>query len=291
MKRIYTLLVLFLSGFAGAWAQNPIVVSEDQIDIGNSTVPGYSVVIPEVSYETIRKNWIKQLESGTRSKVVEDDDKLSIFGAKIEPVSQNPVNVYSFLKDQDGYVNLRVAMELDHDKYAGSEEYANARRYLFDFAKEEYMAIVNEQLNEEQKKLRSLKNDLSSAENDKSRMERSSKSDAEIIEEERGRLAELRKDLTSLSEEQYQGDSATVTGMGAVSPDEVKDLEKERKKLNREIKSSEEKIQKADEELKENERSMPGTDNKIESLKGQVEDQEKVVAFFEKKLDTIKSYK
>ncbi|HLN56827.1 MAG TPA: hypothetical protein VK207_12580 [Bacteroidales bacterium] len=291
MKHFYSLVIMSLFLFTGTRAQNPIVVSEDNFDFGSGDVNGYSVVIPEVDYETTLKNWIKYLESGTRSKVVQKGENLSIFGAKVKPVSDDPVNVYSMLTKDPSGVKLQAAFELERDRYAGATEYANARKYLFDFAKDEYMAVVSNQLNEEQKILRSLEGDLRALKNDQEKMQKSNESGKGTIEEETQRLADLKSQLASLSPEEYHGDSAAVTGMGAKSPDQVKDLEKERKKINREISSAEDRIQKAQKEIAENERTLPGNLSEQETAKRKVEDQQQVVSKLEKKVDTIKSYK
>lgn len=292
MKHIYTMLILILFAFSGTMAQNPIVVSEDEFTFGNSTVPGYSVSIPEAEYDKTVKDWIKYLQSGTRSKVVEKGNNFSIFGAKVKPVSESPVNVYSIVTGDDGAVKIQAAFELERERYASSTEYANARKYLFDFAKDEYVAIVNGQLSAEEKILRSLKSELSSLQNEQSKIEKSTASGQETIEEESQRLAELNTRMAALSPQQYQGgDSAVITGMGAASPDEVKNLEKERKKLNREIKSAESKIDKAQKDIEKNERTLPGNLSGQETAKSKVEEQEKVVEFHRKKLETIKSYK
>lgn len=291
MKHFYSMLILSLLLFTGSRAQNPIVVSEDNFNFGSGDVTGYSVVIPEADHETTLKDWIKYLESGTRSKVVQKGDNLSIFGAKVKPVSEDPVNVYSMLVKDPAGVKLQAAFELEKERYAGSTEYANARKYLFDFAKDEYMAVVSQQLNGEQKTLRSLENDLRALKNDQEKMQKSNESGKGTIEEEKQRLYDLKNQLASLSPEEYHGDSAAVTGMGAKSPDQVKDLEKERKKINREISSAEDRIEKAQKELAENERAMPGNLSEQETAKRKVDDQQQIVSKLEKKLDTIKSYK
>lgn len=291
MKHFYSLLVLTLF-FSVIKAQNPIVVSEDEFNFGTGTIPTYSVVVPEGDYDEILEEWIKYQESGTRSKVVKKNDNLTIFGAKVKPVSEDPVNIYSFVSDETGGVRIMSAFETEPGTYASSAEYANARKYLFDFAKDQYVSLVNDQLNEEEKKLRSLKNELSSLENDRTRMERSISSSEETIEEETNNLEELRNSLASLTPQRYQGgDSASITGMGSASPDEVKDLEKERKKINRDIKSAEDKIDRAERDMRENQRALPGNASDQEVARRKVEEQEKVVEFHSDKLETIKSYK
>lgn len=292
MKHFYTLFTIALSLFSVAGAQNPIVVSEEEFAFGNGNVPGYAVTIPEVSYEQTLKDWVKYLESGTRSKVVEKGNNLSIFGAKVKPLSDDPVNVYSTVTNDNNGVKIQAAVEMERDRYAGSTEYANARKYLFDFAKDQYVAVVNDQLNEEEKKLRDLEKDLNSLENDQEKMEKSSASARETIEEERQRLADLNSSLAALSPEQYQGgDSARFTGMGAASPETVKDLEKDRKKINRDIKSAKDNIEKAEREIRENERDLPGNIDRQADARRLVEEQERVVEFHKQKLETIKEYK
>jgi prefoldin subunit 5 len=291
MKHFYTLLALTLSFFSITGAQNPIVVSEEELTLGDSNVNGYTVTIPEVSYEQTLKNWIKYLESGTRSKVVQKGNNLSIFGAKVKPLSENPVNVYSIVTNDNSGVKIQTAMEMERDNYAGSTEYANARKYIFDFAKDQYVAVVNDQLKEEERKLRDLNSDLKSLENDQGKMERSTASARETIEEERQRLADLNSSLAALSPQQYQGgDSAQFTGMGAASPEAVKDLEKERKKINRDIRSTENSIEKAERDIRESERELPGNLSKQEDARRLVDEQEEVVEFHRQKLETIKAY-
>ena len=41
MKHFYSLLILLFFFLSGTKAQNPIVVSEDEFNFGNGTVPGY----------------------------------------------------------------------------------------------------------------------------------------------------------------------------------------------------------------------------------------------------------
>ena len=62
-------------------AQKPIIVAIDSVLTGNSIYPGLTVTIPEVDFDKTLKNWIKEQESGTKSKVVTENGEMSIFGA------------------------------------------------------------------------------------------------------------------------------------------------------------------------------------------------------------------
>lgn len=289
MKHIYSLLALsFILSF-GTKAQNPIEVSDDFLELGNGSVPGYTVIIPEADYETTKKEWIKLLQDGTRSKVDENKSMISIFGAKVKPVSDGPVNVYSKIMQENGAIKLQAAFETEKDKYLGSAEYANARKYLFDFAQDQYVAVVDGQLNAEKKKLRDLESDLNALVRDQERIEKSDNDNQETIETERQRLADLKDSLANLGESTYQGES--VTGMGAPTPDDLKDIEKNRKKLNKDIRSAEKEIQDAQSEMAANDRELPDVMRRQDEARRKVEDQQAVVQKLEDKLDNIKEYR
>lgn len=290
MKHIYALLVLCFCVVLKIQAQEPITITEDSLSFGNSTMPGFIVTIPEVAYDDVVKNWTKELESGTRSKVVGKNNELTIFGARKREVSDNPVNIYSILNEGNGTLNMQVAMELERDMYIDPAEAGNAKEYLFDFAKEQYMEYVSEQLNDEKSKLRSLESDLNSLQREQSKMEKSSRKSSEIIAEEQERLSNLNNELEYLSAEPGQ-DDPEITGMGTRDPDAEKDLEKEIRKLNRQISSAERKIERAEDEIDKNQRDIPRNAEEQQAARNAVTEQEVIVRSLEDKLETIKGYR
>lgn len=290
MKHIYTLVILLLLTAFKAGAQNPITVKDDTLKAENGTVPAFSVTIPETNYETVTKDWIKLLQEGTRSKVAQNGNSIHIFGAKAKPISDQPVNIYSQLSGQNGGVMIKAAFETDKDKYLGKPEYANARKYLLDFAKDQYVAVVNDQLGKEKKTLRDLEGTQNSLEKQLAKIEKSNKDNAATIEEEQRNLADQKDKLAGISDQKLQGDTV-ATGMGVPSSGDMKNLEKDRKKTNRDLRSSENSVQKAQNEIEQNKRDMPKVTSDLEEAKRKVKDQESVVKQLEDKLEKIKSYK
>ena len=132
MKHIYTLVVLILIPIAGMKAQMPIEVADAKLKIGSSEMPGLSVTIPEADYEKTLKEWTKLLESGTRSNVVQDNNEMTIFGARIKNISDDPLNVYSILTNTGSVLTLQAAFELKKDEFiertVNDEDYAKARK-------------------------------------------------------------------------------------------------------------------------------------------------------------------
>jgi hypothetical protein len=285
MKLKILLLTISVIPFLGLRGQGPITLEDDTISIGNSSMPGFSVGIPEVGYNETLRSWTKLLESGTRSKAVVEGETISIFGAKIKKVSDNPVNIYSRLWDADTAMSLNVAVELSKDVYTGNAERSEVRKYLFDFAKGQYVDLATRQLKAEEKILADLKKGLGSLEKNKSKMEKRISKNNDLISKERDRLIVLNNELSVLSP-----GMASEGEYADEDPDAVKDREKEIKKKNREIRAAENKISKAEREIRTNKESIPDNMDEQVDARNRVSEQEAIVKEYERKLDTIKDY-
>jgi hypothetical protein len=284
MKLKFLLLTISVIPFLGLRGQGPITLEDDTISIGNSSMPGFSVGIPEVGYNETLRSWTKLLESGTRSKAVVEGETISIFGAKIKKVSDNPVNIYSRLWDADTAMSLNVAVELSKDVYTGNAERSEVRKYLFDFAKGQYVDLATRQLKAEEKILADLKKGLGSLEKNKSKMEKRISKNNDLISKERDRLIVLNNELSVLSPGMASGEYPEEDS------DAIKDREKEIKKKNREIRAAENKISKAEREIRTNKESIPDNMDEQVDARNRVSEQEAIVKEYERKLDTIKDY-
>jgi predicted nucleic acid-binding Zn-ribbon protein len=299
MKSISTVLLLILIPLSGIKAQKPILVSEDSLLIGNNRLPGLSIIIPEVEYEKTLNNWIKELQSGTRSTVVTDNGEMSIFGASLKSITENPVNVYSKLIDRDSVLNLAVTIEMKKDLYVeratGEAEVARAKSYLFNFAKTQYIDLVTEEVKAEKDKLKDIEKELGSLEKDQSGMQKSIRSGNKRVSSEKDRLVVLNNELTTLSVAIIEHNNQLNTMEAGDIRDEkvkyIKDLEKQKKRTKKAISSSENRISKADRSINNANRAIPRIDNTQERTRTRITDQEAVVQRFVDKLNTIKAYK
>jgi len=298
MKPICVVLLFLLLPLVGVKAQKPIIISEDSITIGNNRLPGFSVTIPEVGYEKTLKNWTKELQTGTKSNVVTENGEMSIFGAILKSITANPVNIYSKLIDRDTALNLLVAIELKKDQYVeratGEAEVAKTKGYLMDFAKTQYIDLVNEQVKAEENKLKDIEKELGSLEKDQSGMEKSIRSNNKLISTEKDKLIALNNELTTVSAaivEHNNQLSAMEAGDARIEKVKyIKDLEKQKKKTMKAVSSSENKISKAEKSIDNARRAIPKIDNTQESTRKKIADQEAVVQRFVDKLNTIKAY-
>jgi hypothetical protein len=298
MKTKFTIVLLVLIPFFGIRAQKPIIISDDSLKIGSSFLPGLSVTIPEVNYDKTLKVWLRDLQSGTKSKVITENGEMSIFGAKIKSISPNPLNVYSRLVRQDSMVQLYASFELKKDQYieraSGAPEYIKAADYLKEFAKGQYIELAKDQADTEEKKLRDLQKELSSLENEKSRMEKSIQSNTGNIASEKENITLQNNELNTVSTALAGQDSVLAKMEAGPAQKEkagqIKDLEKRKKKALNSIESSEKKIVRDNDDIDKATNAIPQNEKMQEKVKEQIVAQEAVYQKYANKLKKIKSF-
>ncbi len=298
MKARFTLVMLVLLPMTGIRAQIPIVIAEEKLQFGNSSMPALSVTIPEVEYDLTLKEWIKTLESGTKSKVVTESSGMSIFGARLKDISVDPVNVYSVLDNTGEVLKLSVAFELRKDQYiekAVSEaDFLKADAFIKGFAKTRYLDLAKAQLNVEEKKLNEIERRLSSLENANSRMQKSILSGRNTIQAENDRIVSMNNELAAINTEIDQNNQILATlEAGTTREEKLKysdELNKKKEKTVSSIESSEKKIAKANDAIREAEKDIPGNERDQSKVREEVAAQDAVVQQFTNKYNTIRNY-
>ncbi len=298
MKIKFTIVLLILVPFFGIKAQKPIIISDDSLKIGNSLLPGLSVTIPEANYEKALKAWTRDLQSGTKSKIVTENGEMSIFGAKIKSISPNPVNVYSKMVRQDSMIQLYASFETKKNMYieraSGAPEFIKAQDYLKEFAKGQYIEIAKDQADKEEKKLRDLQKELSSLENEKSKMEKSIQSNNSSIISDKENITAQKNELDIVNIASMGQDSSLAAMEEGPArkekADQIKDLEKRKKKATNSIESSEKKIQRSNDEIAKATNEIPQNEKMQEKVREQIVVQEAVYQKYADKLKKIKSF-
>jgi chromosome segregation ATPase len=298
MKLKITLIILGIFPFLGINAQKPITITDDTLQIGKSVLPGMSVTIPEADYDKVLKTWTRDLQTGTKSKVVTENGEMSIFGAKIRAISSNQINVYSRLVKLDSMVQLFASFETKKDQYiersSGEPEYAKAQDFLKEFAKNQYIEVVKGQADAEEKKLRDLQKELSSLENEKSKMQKGVQSDNSTISSEKENITLMNNELNTVNAAIIEQNSLLTTMEEGPAKKEkavqIKDLEKRKKKAQNAIESSEKKINRSDSGINQATGDIPRNERMQEKVREQIFQQEAVYQRFADKLKKIKSY-
>jgi chromosome segregation ATPase len=282
----------------GVKAQKPISVSEDTVSFGKSTMPALTVNIPEVKYETTLKSWTKELQSGTKSKLVTENNQMTIFGAKIKDVSPNPINVYSKMSNRDSSVILTVAFELKKDQYiersSSETDLNNAKKYLKEFARSEYLDVAKDQADAQDKKLHDLQKQLSSLERDKSRLQKDIESANSTITSENQNLTVQQNELDAVSQElveqNKQLSSPEADPVKKDKNDYINGLVKRQKKAQNAIESSHSKINKANNEIDKANKEIPNNEKQQQELNDKIQVQQAVAQKYDDKVKAIKSY-
>jgi DNA repair exonuclease SbcCD ATPase subunit len=299
MKTLYIIIPVILLSVTGIKAQMPILVADDSMKVGKSNMPALSVTIPEADYEKTLKIWIRELQSGTKSKVVIENSEISIFGAEKKGICATPINIYSKLLNRDSLLQLVVSVELKKDQYversSSQAEYAKVQKYLKDFARDQYISVAKDQADAEDNKLRDIQKELSSLEKEKARLQKSIQSNNSTIADEKENIVIQQNELTSVSAALIEHNKL-LTAMEPASTAQkekiayIKDLEKKEKKLRNSIESSENKINKANNEIEKAVKEIPLNEKTQQKVTEKVAEQDAVYQKYADKLAKIKSY-
>jgi hypothetical protein len=298
MKSISSLAVMVIISTMGIKAQKPISVSEDSLNFGKNRLPGLSVTIPEVTYEKTLKSWTRELQSGTKSKLVTENNEMSIFGAKIKEISPNPINVYSRIMNLDTMIKINVAFETKKDLYiersTGETDLTNAKLFLKEFAKNQYLDLAKDQADDEDKKLRDLERDLSSLEKEKTRLQKSIQSENTSIVTEKDNITVQNNELAIVSAEIVeQNKQLTTMEEGPVKKekaDYISSLEKRKKKALNSIEASQNKINKSNSEIDKANAEIPRNGKMQEQVNEKIANQQAVCQKYADKIKTIKTF-
>lgn len=298
MKLISTLVLLIVISCMGIKAQKAILISEDSMKFGKSRMNGLTVIIPEVNYDKTLKAWTKDLQAHSKSKLVTENGEMSIFGAIIKDVTPNPINVFSKLMNLDSTLKLTVVFEVKKDQYidrsTGETEFNNAKKYLKEFAKTQYIDLAKNQADAEDKKLHDLESNLSSLEREKSRLQKSIESAKKTIVTENENITTQKNEVDSVSSEiTVQNSELSSMNEGPVKKEKtnyINGLEKQKKKAQNSIESSETRINKANAEIEKANSDIPNNEKMQEEVKGKIENQKTVYQKYTGKIKTINSY-
>jgi chromosome segregation ATPase len=298
MKTFLTSLIFFFVLSLTGIAQKAITITEGPITFRHGNTPGITISIPEVSFKKIQDSWIKTLEKGTKSKVMNEDNEISIFGAMLKNISPAPINIYSLVRENDSAILLAATVELKKDVYVTSEnnaeEFAKVKAFLMEFAKGHYLDVAQDQLDNEEKKLSKLESDLKSLDNDKVKLEKMIQSNTNTIASTKDELNVLRTNLKSLNDELLVQTNAYNALEDSPAKDEKKkyidDLNKRIKKDNKDIESGEKKIINLQSEIdKGQNETLPDVLKNQEQTRIAVDQQKEVVNAYKTKCDIIKN--
>jgi len=297
MKSTATLLMIMALSWIGIKAQQPIIITEDSLDFGQSIMPSLSVTIPEGNYQEVMKSWKKELESVSKAKTIVNNNEISMYGANLKKVSAQPVNIYSKIAALDSYLLLTVAFEENKDQYIEKTKnemtLTKAKEYLKEFAKNQYVDVAKGQADVEEKKLSNLQKELSSLEKEKSRLQKSISSDSSSLFSENENIRIQKNELETVSAEIIDQTKQLANSSDAVRKEKEKllnDLDKRKKKALNSIESSQNKISKTSNEIEKALYEIPKNEQLQVEAKEKIAYQQKVYDKYADKINAIEKY-
>jgi len=244
--------------------------------------------------------WIKALEKGTKSKVSDaHQGEITIFGAYVKSISEDPVNIYSQIIPRDSIVELNTCIELKRNEYITENlyesEFNELKAYMHDFGKEAYMLEAEEQIEDQEDVLKELERELKKLQNDKESLEKKISKNEHNITVSEDDIRTLDADIAMKNEEIAR----VKVRLGSVGDDlvlketldsELKDLEKEKKKMQNTVKKEKKRIVGYESDIDNIKLEIPALVEQQNQKMLEIEQQRKTVSLFENKLTTISNY-
>jgi peptidoglycan hydrolase CwlO-like protein len=304
MKLIVSVLAIIAGIIIGfqASAQVPVEISKKVVTMSKGEQPAFIVEIPQVTAENVEKSWMKLIRQNTKSKVSTENSEITILNTQIDEISDNPINIYSAVYQVDSAVKLVSLFEIDSSFFSfdGDKEDMNYERtyegiehFLHDFAVTEYKEAAEEELKAEDKELKNLNNELQKLVKQTESFQKKIK-----LNESDSLNAEDQISSLEIDKQRKQGEiDGKKESMSTISGDKelhdqakkhLKSLEKQRKKIEKEIEKLMANIVEYHSDNVELKRGILENNKKKEELLDEISIQQETVIKVTGKLENIK---
>jgi peptidoglycan hydrolase CwlO-like protein len=301
MKKTITLFTCILLGMQVVQPQVTIEVKEESKTISRGDQPAFIVDIPGGKYETIRKEWIKFLETGTKLKVQAVSNELNIQGAVFKKITLDSVNVYSSVYDLDSNIRVIACFELDSVFLSTSSQNPRQNELsvalksgVRDFAVGQYVNVYEQRLNDENTQLKTLESERKEQVDAIEKNQKSIKGNEENIRRSEESIHILDGDM-EIKNTEIKNKKAVAASLKSYDPEgykvadkELGTLEREKKKMENQREKEQKKIVEYKNDIKEAERSIGKLEEEVESLEHQIADQQDRINQIEKEKSRIK---
>lgn len=158
MKHLFSLSALVLCSSFAAKAQIDVETTAAVAQSGTPTV--FSVNIPQTTLKSTEKAWLHYIGKGSKDKCSSDNGQFLQLGAVNKNIYYEPFEVRSTLVEAVNGVRLSAWFTKNGESLAAKrgngEEHFAEKKYLHDFAIDQYRCAVKEELEDEQDKLNKL---------------------------------------------------------------------------------------------------------------------------------------
>lgn len=301
MKKTITLFASILLSMQVIHAQVTLEVKGEIKAISRGEQPAFIVDIPGGKYETIRKEWIKYLETGTKLKVQAVSNELNIQGAVFKKITLDSVNVYSSVYDLDSNIRIIACFELDSVFLSTSSQNPRQNELAValksgvrDFAVGQYIKVYEQKLNDENTQLKTLESERKEQVDAIEKNQKSIKESEESIRRSEESIDILDSDLEFKNTE-IKNKKAVVASLKSYDPEgykvadkELGTLEREKKKMENQREKEQKNIVEYKNDIKEAERSIGQLEDEVESIEMQISEQKDRIDQIETEKSRIK---
>lgn len=296
MKQNFLICTLLIASSA-LFAQKPLIVEESARTFSKGSLTAYSATIPQTTLKDAEKDWMKYMATGSKSKTALVNGEYVLLGAVNKNVSPNPFNVYSKLLETTEGVNLTVWLTENDTVFISKEISADkalaAEKYVRDFVLQEYQETVKAELKAENDKLEALgkeQDNLVKAEEKSakkiSEAQRSIQKSKDMINTNNADLQNLAYKISSQKGMVERTASDQNANKGAKQT--LKELENEKKKLQKGIETQNKNIDSMNKQIRDEERNLAEGKEQQKSKIAEIEKQKQVVQTVQTKLENIK---
>lgn len=295
MSRLVLAALLFQ--FSSLFAQEDLQVSMKLKTLSVGEVSSFVVFIPQAEYNNVVKDWERYLESGTKEKIINTQGEIIITDKLFEKISPTTINVFSYIKEYDGEIMLVAAFEIEGtfiSRDMDEEIYLPAKKYIRDFAVLSYRAAVENELKEEEKKLKKLENQATSLISSKENLlyENNQYQRSILAKKDEITINQLDQSNKIIQVQAQKELVLKLANAGEAEKEEasqiLKELEKDFKKLQKENEGLYQNINEIEIYIRENEIAMAKVDAEIKYLNLDKEDQAYHIRKVQEKLERIK---
>ena len=268
MKSLITFILLF--AFTRAFAQQPIEVNIEQRPTSFGIQPGFEMLVPQATPNEAIDLWKKTvapkklLKKTPKMKKIKDEWWIN--NIVIDDISSMPLNVITQVASYPGHIYVRIFFQSESGFLGspGSSEKTGqaAINYIRTYGVDLYRLAVEKELNEEERKLKVLENNLN-------RLQRKNNSYGDAI-------SDVMQDKASLSmDAQYQNDLLNNDGrnqLGVIGEASKEDLSDQLKTTQKELKKAEKAEKRLNKKVNKNVKEQREIANEIEKQKEKVEE-------------------
>ncbi len=300
-KSILLLTIASILFASPSFSQETIEVKCEKAVMSQGMQNAYSVNIPMGILKDVQTGWIKKLQENNKVKPVKVNDEFVMPDILVSAITADTISVYSLFVEKETCIVLHVFVQIDSVFFSPSEDKSQLaavkidngiKKYIRDFAVEQYRLFAQEDLEAEEKLLKNLENehkklgkqiegykkDISSLENEIEKTEREIVTLDKEIELKNQQVLDHKTSMLSLSTD-IEKDAAK---------DKEKDLEKEKNKLEKERMGKKNDISDMKSDIGKNEKNISENEKLIEEKLEEINKQKEEVSKAQALLEGIK---